>query len=93
MFSSYFVFTLFEFDWDGNAVIGITLKTSPDNRKVTSSKMFTAGLLMKNRRDIRLNRLFSEADKEIRISYMIEESSVFTFNSGTMIGDQIEEQN
>ena len=68
--------TLDEFDWDGNAVIGITLKTSPDNRKVTSSKMFTAGLLMKNRREIRANRLFPEADKELRISYMIEDDNI-----------------
>ena len=55
--------------------------------------MFTAGLLMKNRREIRPNRLFPEADKELRISYMIEDSSVFTFNSGPMIGNHIEDDN
>ena len=72
-------------------MVGITLQTSADNKKVTASRMFTAGLLMKNRKEIKANRLFAEADKELRISYMIEESSVFTFSSGTMIGDYIEE--
>ena len=80
-----------DFDWDGSAVAGITLQTSPDNKKVVTSRMFIAGTLMQNRKELKASRLFVDADKDLKISYIIEESSIFTFNSGTTIGDYLED--
>ena len=48
-----------DFDWDGSAVAGITLKTSPDNKKDIASRMFVTGTLMKNRKELKANTLYS----------------------------------
>ena len=80
-----------DFDWDGGVVAGITLKTSIDNKKVANSNIFLTGEFMKGGKEIRASRLFPEADKELRISYFIEEASVFTFRSGTMVGEVIDD--
>ena len=58
-----------EFDWDGSPVMGITLKTSPDNRKVVNSNIYLVGEFMKTPREIKANRIFPEAEKDLRISY------------------------
>ena len=80
-----------DFVWDGSAVAGITLQTSPDNKKIVASRMFVAGTLMQNRKELKASRLFVDADKDLKISYIIEESSMFTFKSGTTIGDYLED--
>ena len=83
--------TLDNFEWNGGAVMGITLQTSPDNRKLTNSSVFLTGELMKGNKEVRANQIFDEADKELRISYIIEEASILTFKSGTLIGDVIDD--
>ena len=80
-----------DFDWDGNVVAGITLKTSPDNRKVVMSNIFLAGDLMKSSKEIKANRLFADADKDIKIIYSIEDATVLTFTSGSTIGDMMDD--
>ena len=40
-----------DFVWDGSAVAGITLQTSPDNKKIVASRMFVPGTLMQNRKE------------------------------------------
>ena len=79
-----------EFDWTGEPVVGVTLKLSPDNKKVVSGNLFVTGELMKSAKEVRANRLFGQAEKDLRISYIIEDASVLTFNSGTGVGDYID---
>ena len=81
-----------DFDWDGSVVMGIVIKTSPDNRKVVGGNIFLTGKFMRGGKEIRANRLFPEADKDLRISYIIEEASIFSFCSGTMIGETIDDE-
>ena len=83
--------TLDNFEWNGGAIMGITIQTSPDNQKVTNSNMFLTGELMKGNKEIRANRLFSEADKDLRIVYLIEEASILTFRSRSMVGDFLDD--
>ena len=80
-----------DFEWDGNAVGGITIMTSPDNKKVANANLFLAGELMKGVKEIRANRLFGEADRDLRVVYQIEEASLFTFRSGTTIGELVDD--
>ena len=80
-----------DFGWDGGAVAGITIMTSPDNRKVTNANIFMAGELMRNQKEIKANRIFGEADKDLRIQNQIEDASVFTFKKGTPVGDFIDD--
>ena len=80
-----------DFDWDGNIVAGITLHTSPDNKKVVGSNIFLTGDFMKSSKEIKANRLFAEADKDMRIVYTIEDASIFSFKTGTLIGDMLED--
>ena len=54
-----------DFDWDGKIVMGITLETTPDNNKVANSNIFLAGELMRGPKEIKANRVFSEADKNL----------------------------
>ena len=75
--------------WDGEAVVGITIITSPDNRRVINSGLFMTGELMRNQKEVRANRIFGEADKEIRILYQIEDASIFTFRNGSPIGEMV----
>ena len=79
-----------DFDWNGDAVITLLLDLSPDNRKVNSGKVMAMGELMKGTKDFRANRLFDGADKELRVSYIIEDFSTFTFNTGSLVGDVID---
>ena len=80
-----------DFEWDGSVVTGITLQTSPDNKKIVGGNLFMAGELMKGFREIRANRLFPDVDKDFRISYQIEEASIFSFKSGSMIGELVDD--
>ena len=84
--------TLDSFEWNGDAVVTLQLSLSPDNRKVDSGKVFMLGELMRGQKDFRANRLFEGADKELRVSYSVEEGSTFTFNSGTLVGDYVDSQ-
>ena len=36
-----------DFDWDGSVVMGIVIKTSPDNRKVVGGNIFLMGEFMR----------------------------------------------
>ena len=76
-------------DWDGNVVMGLTLKTSPDNAKVDNANVYLVGEFMRGGKEIKANRLFIDADKDLKISYHIEEACVFSFRSGTMIGELV----
>ena len=69
--------------------MGIILETSPDNKKISNGNIFLTGEYMRNNKDIKANRLFLEADKDLRMSYIIEDAGVFTFKSGTMIDEYI----
>ena len=71
----------------------VELRLSPNNKKVVSGQVCLVGELMKNPREIRANRVFENADKELRISYQIEEASTLSFNNGTMIGDVLDSEN
>ena len=44
-----------DFDWDGKVVMGITLGTSPDNKKVANAKIFLAGELMRGPKEKKAN--------------------------------------
>ena len=81
-----------DFEWDGGVVMGITLQTSADNKKVNNANIFLTGELMKSNKEIRANRLFGDADKELRIVYLIEEASALSFRNGTMVGDFIDNE-
>ena len=85
--------TLDAFDWNGEAVMAIQLALSPDNKKVIGGKVHLVGELFKGTKDFRANRLFENADKDLRISYNIEEASTFSFSSGTLVGDILDSQN
>ena len=78
-------------DWDGNVVGTILLNLSPDNKKVVGGKMVLVRDLMKGTKEVKANRLFPEADKQLNISYQIDDAALFTFNSGTMIGEIIDD--
>ena len=80
-----------DFEWNGAVVMGITLKTSPDNKKIVGSNIFLTGELMRGSKEIRANRLFNDADKDLRIVYSVEEASILSFKSGTMIGDYFDD--
>ena len=82
--------TLDQYSWDGNAVATILLSLSPDNRKVVQGKVVLVGDLMKGSKEVKANRLFPEADKQLSISYQFDDASLFTFNSGTMIGELVD---
>ena len=70
-----------DFDWDGSAVAGITLKTSPDNKKDIASRMFVSRTLMQNRKELKANTLFVDANKDLKISYIIEGERAFQESS------------
>ena len=84
--------TLDSFEWNGDAMATIQLGLSTDNRKIETAKVFVLGELMRGNKDFRANRLFEGADKELRVSYCIEEGSTFTFNGGTLVGDYLDSQ-
>ena len=79
-----------DFDLDRNLVMGITLQTTPDNRKVANSNIFLTGEFMKGNKEVKASHLFPDADKDLRIVYNIEEASIFSFKSGTMIGETLD---
>ena len=78
-----------DFDWNGKAVMGVILETTPDNKKVSNGSIFLTGEYMRNPKEIKANRLFLEAERDLRMSYLIEDAGVFTFNAGTLVGDYI----
>ena len=80
---------LHDHDLDGNVVMGLTLKTSPDNAKVDNANVYLVGEFMRGGKEIKAKRLFIDADKDLKISYLIEEACVFSFRSGTMIGELV----
>ena len=80
-----------DFEWNGDSVATIILKTSPDNKKIVNGSVSMMGELMKSPKEIRASRLFAEADKDLKITYNIEDASVFTFKSGTMVGDIVDD--
>ena len=44
-------------NWNGDAVMTVELRLSPDNKKVVDGRVCLVGELMKNQREIRANRL------------------------------------
>ena len=72
--------------------MAIILETIPDNKKISNGNIFLTGEYMRNNKDIKANRLFLEADKDLRLSYIIEDAGVFTFKSSTMIGEYINDR-
>ena len=83
--------TLDDFEWNGEAVMGLTLITSTDNKKVSNAMVFLTGEFMKSSKDIKANRLFPEADKDLKIQYCIEEASTFSFRTGSMVGEALDD--
>ena len=83
--------TLDNFNWKGAVVAGITLQTSPDNKKVVASRMFLTGDLMTANKEFNASRLFIDAPADLRITYNIEDAGILTFNNGTLIGDFLED--
>ena len=53
--------------------------------------MFVTGTLMQDRKELKANTLFVDANKDLKISYIIEEFRIFIFNSGTTISDFMED--
>ena len=82
--------TLDDFEWDGDAVVWVGITLSPDNGKIVEGKMFLQGELLKSAKEIRATKLWDQADKDLRLSYTFEDSSIFTFNAGSMAGDYID---
>ena len=72
-------------------MVGITVSTSPDNKKITNANIFLTGEFMRNEKEIRANRIFSETDKEFRISYKIEDASIFSFRNGNPVGEWVDD--
>ena len=60
-----------DLEWNGDAVVAVSLTLSPDNKKVVNGKILAMGELMKGIKDFRANRIFERADKDLRVSYMI----------------------
>ena len=48
------------------------------------------GELFKGQKEVRANKIWDKADKELRVSYTIDEASTFTFNCGTLVGDYVD---
>ena len=71
--------------------MGLTLITLMDNEKVSNAIMFLTGEFMKSSKDIKANRLFPEADKDLKIQYCIEEASTFSFRTGSMVGEALDD--
>ena len=65
--------TLDDSEWNGETIMGITLKTSTDNKKVMNASIFLSGEFMKSSKEIKANRLYPEADKDLKIQYCIED--------------------
>ena len=42
-----------DFDWNGSVVMGITLKTTSDNKRVSNANIFLTGEFMKSAKDIK----------------------------------------
>ena len=48
---------------------------------------------MRGFKEFRANKVFEGVDKEIRVSYCVEEASTFSFNDGTLTGDVVDGDN
>ena len=82
--------TLDELDWDGECVASVVLNLSTNNKKVDSGKINMAGELMKTTREFKAVKLFENAEKDLRVTFQIEESGLFKFNNGMMVGDLLD---
>ena len=54
-----------DFDWNGSCVLGITLKTTSGNRRVSNANIFLTGEFMKSPKDIKASWLFPDASKDL----------------------------
>ena len=79
--------TLDDLDWDGDAVATIVLNLSPDNKKVTGGRINIVGEFIKEPKEFKATKLFEKADKDLRITYQIDDATIFKLNGGTMIGE------
>ena len=82
--------TLDDLEWDGDVIMGGGLDLSPDNSKVVGGRVFLQGELLKSPKEIRANKLWEKVDKELKISYSIEDAATLTFSSGTLVGDFVD---
>ena len=62
--------------------MAIILETIPDNKKISNGNIFLTGEYMRNNKDIKANRLFLEADKDLRLSYIIKDARWSLLNPG-----------
>ena len=85
--------TLDDFGWDGGVMGGILLVLSPDNKKVRNGQFFVTGKLYEDPCSIKADRLWPEVDPNLRFNLRVEEANMFTFDSGTMVGDYIASEN
>ena len=85
--------SLDDMEWDGEAVVSVGITLSPDNKKIIQGKVFLQGELLKSSKEIRVNKLWDQSDKDLRLSYRIDDASIFTFNDGSLVGDYVDSSN
>ena len=66
------------------------LYLTPDNKAVANGKFFLTGKLYEDGSSIKADRLWPDVPPNLRFNRKIEEASILTFNTGTMVGDLLD---